>query len=306
MPEGLTSGFGEPDSLGQVVVYRSSRAAACSERALVLQALGIEYRCVAADGGHRLLVAARDARAAVEQLRRFEVENAVAVVPDDRLEIRAGFRAGALLWSLTLVTLFAAERLGAFGLPWWSVGEAQAARIRSGELWRPVTALGLHVDLAHLAGNVVFGALFIGVACQAAGLGAGLLLTLLAGALGNLSAAELRDAAGTSVGASTAVFGALGLLAALQWRRRRRRQASALRRWTPVVAAALLLGYLGASGTQVDILAHVTGFACGLALGAAIEPHLEHGLAGRRAQTAQGLLAAAIVAASWAWGFSRA
>jgi MYXO-CTERM domain-containing protein len=288
------------------VVYRSSRSGPRNERALVLQALGIEHGMVAVGGEFLLLVAARDARAAVEQLRRFEAENAATAAPDDRLAIRRGFRAGALLWSLTLVALYAAEHLGALGLPWWSVGAAQAERIRSGELWRAVTALGLHVDVPHLAGNLVFGALFLGVACQAVGLGGGLLLTLLAGSLGNLLAALVRDAAGTSVGASTAVFGALGLLAALQWRRRRRRQASSLRRWTPVVAAALLLAYLGTAGAQVDILAHATGFACGLGLGVAIEPRLERRLAGPGAQLAQGLLAAAIVAAAWVWGFTPA
>ncbi|HZL98953.1 MAG TPA: rhomboid family intramembrane serine protease, partial [Planctomycetota bacterium] len=255
---------------------------------------------------HQLFVAARDARAALEQIRRFEDENAEAQPPDDRLELRAGFRAGAAIWSLALAGLYVAERLGAGGLPWKPTGEAQAAAIRAGELWRALTALGLHADLAHLAGNVLFGALFVGAICQSAGIGAGLLLTLLSGALGNLAAAFLREGTGTSVGASTAVFGALGLLAALQWRRRRRRRASALRRWTPIVAAALLLGYLGASGARVDVLGHVTGFVCGLAVGATIEPRLERRPGGSAAQAAQGLVAASLVAGAWIWGFLRA
>lgn len=303
MPEGLSDGAGEPAAPALVEVYRSEGARACRERSLVLQAVGIEHHALAAPGGHRLLVAERDARRAIDELRRFEAENAVAA-PDDRLAIGAGFRAGALLWSLALAGLHVAERLDAGGAAWWPVGELRAAAVRAGELWRPVTALGLHVDAAHLAGNVAFGALFVGVVCQSLGVGAGLLLTLLSGALGNLAAAALRGGAATSVGASTAVFGALGLVAALQWRRRQRRQASALRRWTPVVAAALLLGYLGASGERVDVLAHVTGFACGLVLGAVVEPRLERGQASGAVQLALGLLAAVLVAGCWVWGFS--
>jgi len=271
----------------------------------VLQALGIEHQVLRSGGEHRLFVAARDAPVAIDQIRRFEDENAGPPADDDRLEIRIGFRAGALIWSLTLVVQYLAERLEAFGLHWWPAGEARSTDIRAGEIWRTVTALGLHVDLAHLAGNLAFGALFVGAACQSAGLGAGLLLSLLSGALGNLLAALLRGDGGSSVGASTAVFGALGLLAALQWRHRLRRRTSALRRWTPVVAAALLLGFLGASGRQVDVLGHVTGFLSGLALGALVEPRLERAASGRVAQVAQGTLAAAIVAGAWAWGLAR-
>jgi MYXO-CTERM domain-containing protein len=303
VPEGLSAGSGGPAPPALVEVYRSEGARACRERSLVLQAVGIAHHEVASPGEHRLLVAERDARRAIDELRRFEAENA-ASAPDDRLEIRAGFRAGALLWSLALVALYLADRLQAGSAPWWPAGELRAAAVRAGELWRVVTALGLHVDAAHLLGNLAFGALFVGVVCQSLGVGAGLLLTLLSGALGNLTAALLRGGAATSAGASTAVFGALGLVAALQWRRRQRRRASALRRWTPVVAAALLLGYLGASGERVDVLAHVTGFGCGLALGAAIEPRLERGKAGRASQLALGLLAATLVAAAWLWGFS--
>ena len=299
MPEGLSPG---PGDSGRVEVHRSPGAGACRERALVLQAVGIAHELVERGGEHRLLVAARDAEAAREQIRRFEDENVEVPPPDDRLELRAGFRAGAACWSMALCLLYVADRVGAGRLSWRPTGEAQASAIRDGELWRALTALGLHADLAHLAGNLLFGSLFVGAVCQSAGTGAGLLLTLLSGALGNLAAAFLRDGGGTSVGASTAVFGALGLLAALQWRRRRRRRASALRRWTPIVAAALLLGYLGASGARVDVLGHVTGFGCGLALGVAIEPRLEH-LSGGRAQAAQGLVAVALVAGAWAWGF---
>ena len=299
MPEGLSPG---DDPHGPVEVFRSRAARECRERSLVLQALGIEHHVLAAGGEQRLLVAARDAGRASDELRRFEAENAAAP-PDDRLETRPGFRAGALLWSLPLVALFVTERLEVLGLDWWSTGAGRAAAVRAGELWRVVTALSLHVDLAHLAGNLAFGALFVGAACQAAGVGAGLLLALLSGALGNLVAALVRPGAGSSVGASTAVFGALGLLAALQWRRRRRRRATLLRRWTPVVAAALLLGYLGAAGVQTDVLAHVTGFGCGFVLGAAVEPALATGPAGRGAQLLQGGLAAALLAVCWVWGF---
>jgi membrane associated rhomboid family serine protease len=302
---GLSPPEGGGDPGTPVEVYRSADGAACRDRALVLTAVGIDHRTLASGGAHRLLVAGRDAVAAAEQLRRFELENA-AEAPDDRLRVRAGFRVGALLWCLALAACFLCERRGAFGLPWLEAGRADAARIRAGQAWRAVTALCLHADAAHLLGNLVFGALFVGAACQVAGLGAGLLLTLASGAAGNLLAAALRPGAGASIGASTAVFGALGVLAALQWRRRRRRRTRPVRRWAPVIAALLLLAYLGTAGERVDLLAHLTGMACGLVLGALWEPGLEGRLAAPVAQAMQGVLAAATLAAAWLWAFAGA
>ena len=71
----------------------------------------------------------------------------------------------------------------------------------------------------------------------------------------------------STIGASTAVFGALGLLVghALVWRRAARRGRPA---WLPIGAALALLAMLGTEGERVDLWAHGFGLATGVALGA--------------------------------------
>ena len=156
-----------------------------------------------------------------------------------------------------------------------------------------VTALTLHSDPAHVAGNAFFGALFVAGVCQLLGTGTALFAVLVVDAAGNGMNAWLQGAGHASIGASTAAFGALGILATGLWRLRARQRR--LRRWTPLVIAILLLGYLGTSGERTDVLGHVTGFGAGLVLGATL----------RRPPTwAQWLLGAAalgVVATAWAF-----
>jgi hypothetical protein len=65
------------------------------------------------------------------------------------------------------------------------------------------------------------------------------------------------------------VFSALGLLVALQWKRYDPLRQHRLRRWAPAVIGAILLGYLGTSGSRTDVPAHVAGILTGAMLGAA-------------------------------------
>lgn len=83
-----------------------------------------------------------------------------------------------------------------------------------GEWYRTVTALTLHADAAHILGNIALGAVFLVPLCRRAGPGVALLLTVCAGVAGNAATLFFRPAASVSLGFSTAVFGAVGLLAA--------------------------------------------------------------------------------------------
>jgi membrane associated rhomboid family serine protease len=286
-----------------VEVAASPRTGGCRELALVLLAVGIPHELVEGAGGSRLLVPASRLAASRDQLARFAAENRAGRRVDDALEPRSHPGAGVAAWVAVLGVAFVCERMQSLGLDWWGAGLADASRIRAGAWWRALTALTLHDDFAHLAGNLVFGALFVGALCPVAGTGLALAAVLLSGTLGNLLNAALQPDGHRSLGASTAVFGALGLLAALQWRRRARRRSGALRRWTPVVAALLLLGYLGASGVRVDVLAHVTGLLCGLALGVALEPGLDGPLARPGVQRLLGSAALALVLVAWTAAF---
>lgn len=70
----------------------------------------------------------------------------------------------------------------------------------------------------------------------------------------------------SSIGASTAVFAAVGLLATLNMLHFRQ---SLWRRWPLPVAAALgLLALLGTGGENTDVGAHLFGFAAGTVIAA--------------------------------------
>ena len=69
---------------------------------------------------------------------------------------------------------------------WFARGSAAASRILAGEVWRTVTALTLHVDVAHVLGNALASAVVVTAIGQQLGPGVGIWLLLLAGAAGNL------------------------------------------------------------------------------------------------------------------------
>jgi membrane associated rhomboid family serine protease len=73
-----------------------------------------------------------------------------------------------------------------------------------------------------------------------------------------------------AVGASTAVFAALGLLAAYLWTGRRLLRGSWARRLAPVVGGIVMLAWFGTGGERTDIVAHLTGFIAGFAIGAVL------------------------------------
>src|SRR5207237_9070410 len=96
---------------------------------------------------------------------------------------------------------------------------------------------------------------------HAPGPGLAAILMVLAGSAGTLAAAELVRRDFISVGASTAVFGALGVLAALRQHRRRA--------WVPLGAGLALLAFLGPS-KRADLAGIICGFDWGVVLGAGV------------------------------------
>jgi membrane associated rhomboid family serine protease len=150
---------------------------------------------------------------------------------------------------------------------WFERGSADAEQILTGELWRTVTALTLHADLGHVLANALFGALFLSAVCGSLGAGVGCALALLSGAGGNLLNAIFHGSQHASVGASTAVFGAVGLLSGLAVARRWRHQSRGRPWWVPIGAGLALLAMLGTTGERVDLWAHLFGLLVGGALG---------------------------------------
>lgn len=253
-----------------VVIQHSLDAGVCWESAFVLRAVGIDSEVLPSDRGYSLRVEATDAERARLQLHLYQLENPGAPSPGPKT---AGPRSipeprvalAAATYALTLVVVDLLVGTGAWSLDWWRAGYADAALIREGQWWRCATALTLHADFAHLAGNTLFGILFGVAASRETGTGRAWLIILLGGMVGNALNALLRDGPHVSVGASTAVFAALGLLAGHA--PRGAGPHGIMRRWAPLVAAAVLLSMLGTGGERTDVAAHLLGFLAGLAGG---------------------------------------
>jgi rhomboid protease GluP len=136
--------------------------------------------------------------------------------------------------------------------------------ILKGELFRCATALTLHSDVAHLTANLAGLLLFGTVLCGNVGTGVGWLLILLGGSSGNFLNALFYRTAHLSIGASTAVFSALGSLSAVALLKQPQTHQK-LKFFLPIGGGMALLALLGAN-PQTDILAHLFGFGMGLFL----------------------------------------
>ncbi|NQX00084.1 rhomboid family intramembrane serine protease [bacterium] len=143
--------------------------------------------------------------------------------------------------------------------------------IGRGEWWRPFTGLFLHGDVGHLLGNLVSGTIFAALVARMVGPLLGWTLILACGALGNtLTSVLTYPQPFVSIGASTAVFAALGILSGVGIAEtlRERTRLPWLRILAPVLAGIILLGWLGGGHqANTDVLGHVFGFSSGLAAG---------------------------------------
>jgi membrane associated rhomboid family serine protease len=288
-----------PDEIW-IPVGQSADERGCTELALVLEARGIAWRHDRGVEQWLLSVRAQDASAAARELNAYRRENARAgaMAPPPAAIGGGWFGVASFVAVLLLIAVFAHEL--AFGIDWRAIGRMDGARLLAGEGWRALTALTLHADTIHLLGNVVFGALFTYFVARYLGGGVGWIAILASGALGNALNGWLAGPDHRSLGASTAVFGALGLLSAFMWRRGFPRGTTRRSRLAPVVAGIALLAYTGTAGQNTDLGAHLLGFTAGFLLGFAAA-HLPLPTA-PRVQLTAGAAAWLLVAGAWAWG----
>lgn len=296
-------------SAALVAVFRSPRKAACDERALVLLALGIVSLIERADDGFVLLVDAQDGARAVSQLRSYELEReldrqrAAAVLPPVTLHGAAWV--GSVLYALVLVAVALMIANGIGRLDAFERGTLDGAAIQAGQWWRAWTALTLHLDAAHLFANLGAGCYFAYLASRQLGSGVAWLLTLEGAAAANLLEGLLGPADHRAVGASTAVFTALGLLSAYAWRMRQQLPQRWPQRWAPLVAGVVLLGWLGSAGEDTDLVGHIAGFGVGVVLGVlAALPAAQRALR-RLPQWLAGTVALLSLATAWACALAR-
>ena len=141
--------------------------------------------------------------------------------------------------------------------------------VAHGEWWRLISGLTIHSGSTHLAGNVICLLWFGHALCRTFGGGISWTLILASGVAGNYFAWLVKGTHGISVGASTAGFGALGILSAHAAIRNMRGGVDSrevwTRKWLPLGAGFALLALLG-TGRGTDLAAHLFGFLCGMVL----------------------------------------
>jgi rhomboid protease GluP len=287
----------QPDPISALtVVFRGSKQL-CREFSLVLEAQAIEHEVLESGDFWSLAVAPDLLHRAHDEIGRYSAERSV---PRSRPILSApypGAAIGAAGYVLILLTTAYCTGIALFGADWLSIGAVKAGS--AGEWWRAVTALTLHVDQEHLLGNLLFGVV--------AGIGAGRLLgpgvawssILGAAALANYVEILIAPPAHRAVGASTAVFAALGLLAGLAWRRRLTLRERGWHMIAPLIAGVCLLTLLGAGTAHVDVLGHALGFLFGVAVGwlyARAEIPRNHTV---RVQIAAGVAAVSLICVAW-------
>ena len=261
----------DSEGIDQVELFRSANRKRCQEYALVLQAMGIPAALVNEPGESVLIVHPSVAPRAADELSRYVDEND-GWPPRD--ELYSNPEAGAYeaaTYGLLALLLFFFQKSRALSFDWLREGRAQAGLIQEGEWWRAITALSLHGDLSHVLSNILFGALFSVLLSQVMGAGLAWSSIVFAGALGNYVNAWVQPIEHNSIGASTMVFGALGTLAAFQWRLRKRKSFNAARRFAPLMGGVLMLAFFGFGEStfdrRIDYVAHITGFLSGALIG---------------------------------------
>jgi membrane associated rhomboid family serine protease len=254
-------------------VYPTRSAA--RERSTVLLAKGVDHWVAEAPEGFALYVEGQHLDEARTQIEAYDAEQGQAAAreaPPVRPHYAAGWK-GMIVAAVVLICIFQWQKSAGTGIEEKWCRDSTAIFDR-GEWWRLGTALLLHADVGHLAGNILFGAVFGGFVAWAFGPWLGWSMVLLCGVLGNLATAWVwHPDPYRGIGASTAVFGAVGLLVGHGLHEVRHcRGLRQHRAWLlPLGGGLALLGFFGAGDGKgdIDLAAHLFGFLWGLPLGLA-------------------------------------
>lgn len=283
-----------------VAIVRARSRRELEEPALVLRATGIAHALIVDSGVPTLVVPRRKLAAAREELNRYEAENPVEEPSEQDAHRRelVPVWPGLIAYASLLIFVYL-KQAGTTDGPVSLKGRMDGDGFLAGEWWRSITALCLHVDTPHLAGNIMFGAAFGALLSQLVGNGVGWTALLVGGALGNALDAWVQPAGHISMGASTAVFSSLGLLTSLSLRLHAQLRNGRMRRWAPLVMGVALLGLLGTGGVRTNVPAHVLGFCTGLGLGALLAPAVRRRAPGPAVQWTCGALGVALLVGAW-------
>jgi len=238
-----------------------------SEHALVVLAMNLDCWIFPSAGSYAVFAEPSHAGAIKHEYQLYAAEQAVRQEYVDPPMFPAGL---SLMFSWALVLLGTFLWQGRDSTVTDRFCNSSVALVQDGEWWRPFTSLFLHADGGHLLGNVAIGGIFCLMVAKLIGAWRAWPLILLAGTLANALNAWLRfPVSFESIGASTATFGALGILVGhstrLAWRHRSYREFRPL--LAPLLAGLMMVTWYGTSGENTDVAGHFLGVACGMAIG---------------------------------------
>ncbi len=246
-------------------VYSGGNRAKTMDYSLVLSSEGFRHWIEFDGQDYHLLVEEQALGQAQEVLNTYNRENEDFNQPEEApLALDLYLSPLAIL----LVPTFVYFAVGYSDAPVWLQrrGMADSLAILAGEWWRTLTALTLHADHAHFFGNLVSGYFILNLLNHRLRLGSMLLgLTLISAATNGL-VAWYAHSPHLSLGFSTFVFAALGLLAAVETRHWRTMPLKNLRQVTPLLSAFFLAVMMGL-GERADVRAHFFGFFLGMFAG---------------------------------------
>jgi membrane associated rhomboid family serine protease len=258
----------EPGDLAEAGVYGTKQEG--FEHGLVALALGEPYWLMPDGNRFRLLVSGKAVDGVRDELAVYDRESLAWPPAGFPLPRARAFELGTpVLWALAVTAVYCAQLARPFRLE--DAGDLDTRAVfDGGQVWRILTSLFLHADVGHLSSNVVFGVLAFAAVLTTVGHWRGWLLILASSLTGNLTVAALYyPGPYASLGASTAIFAALGILTGRAVRAEV--QSPGSRRWqsvfAPFAAGLTVLGVYGAGGMEVDVGAHAAGFAAGMVWG---------------------------------------
>ncbi len=189
------------EQIGQTRIPARTRRQAM-DWALVLMSQGIEATIDdGADGtGWGLLVPTAEYPAAIQAIKLYRSENRHWRwrQPVPWLGFLFDWKVG--LWSLLVIAFYTLSHTTRPEMQ--LAGCMDNSAVWAGQWWRIFTAMLLHADISHLASNVIFGTVLLGLTMGRYGSGLGLLASYLSGAAGNAAGLIAYPPSHLGVGAS--------------------------------------------------------------------------------------------------------
>jgi rhomboid protease GluP len=247
------------------VLVRSARKNEILDYSLVLASQGFKHWMEFDGEEWSLTTEETDAPVAMELIELYRAENrGFQDAPPEQRDL--DLLLSPLLFLAVPVACYFLVGLSPWANWWYSRGSADARLILEGQWWRCLTAATLHADEVHFLSNLVSGYFILNLLHHRMKAGTVMLLASLGAAATNALVALASGPRHVSIGFSSVVFCALGMLAAVETLNLPRRGDKSLRRLTPLISAFFVAVMVGL-GENADVKAHFYGFGIGAGLG---------------------------------------